>query len=67
MKALTDEAGLGVMNLPLTAKVPLRVYEVVDASSLPQYLVSRHLVIPKKRRLSKSKRKELTERKAAEG
>ena len=57
MKALADETRLRVMNLLLTAKVPLCVCEMVDALNLPQYLVSRHLVILKNVELVKVEKK----------
>jgi len=47
MKALADETRLRLMNLLLTARVPLCVCEIVDALRLPQYQVSRHLIILK--------------------
>lgn len=47
MKALADETRLRVINLLLAAKVPLCVCEIVDALELPQYQVSRHLIILK--------------------
>ena len=47
LKALADETRLRLMNLLLAAKVPLCVCEIVDALGLPQYQVSRHLIILK--------------------
>ena len=47
MKALADETRLRLANLLLRAKVPLCVCEIVDALGLPQYQVSRHLIILK--------------------
>ena len=53
MKALADETRLRLMNILLAAKVPLCVCEMVDALSLPQYQVSRHLLILKNAELVK--------------
>ncbi len=56
MKALADETRLRMMNLLFAAKVPLCVCEIVDALGLPQYLVSRHLIILKNAGLVKAER-----------
>jgi len=56
MKALADETRLRMMNLLFAAKVPLCVCEIVDALGLPQYLVSRHLIILKNAGLVKAEK-----------
>ena len=56
-KALSDDTRLRILNLLLSAKGSLCVCEIVDALGLPQYLISRHLVILKNAGLIQSKKK----------
>ena len=55
-KALSDDTRLRILNLLLSAKGSLCVCEIVDALSLPQYLISRHLLILKNASLIQSKK-----------
>jgi DNA-binding transcriptional ArsR family regulator len=46
-KALADETRLRILNLFISSKASLCVCEIVDALKLPQYQISKHLVILK--------------------
>jgi len=46
-KALGDETRLRILNLFISAKGTLCVCEMVDALKLPQYQISKHLVLLK--------------------
>lgn len=46
-KAMADETRLRILHLLVIAKEPLCVCEMVDALKLPQYQVSKHLLILK--------------------
>lgn len=46
-KALGDETRLRILNLFISSKGSLCVCEIVDALKLPQYQISKHLVVLK--------------------
>ena len=56
LRSIADEIRLRILNLLMSAKTPLCVCELVDALKLPQYLVSRHLMILKNAGLVKAEK-----------
>lgn len=56
MKALSDKTRLRLMNICLASRDPLCVCEMGDALRVPQYQVSRHLLILKNAGLVKAEK-----------